>query len=152
MGLAYPAGPPEEARRFCPPKDFVPAEWLMCELVERDPHETPLARVRSFALRVGNAHYPHMKLRISRPPKDVAYVFSVDSHDTFLSAMGTPDEKQQLEQLKRYNARLAAEVVEAWDSDGLPTERDYLRRKIHQARQARANDGHGPPDTTKPTR
>ena len=121
--------------RVIPPDGFDPAEWLMSDLVERTPPDTPAESVRSFALRLGNSSYPHMKLRLSRPPKEDGFVFSVDSHDAFLAAAaGSPDSKA-LEQLKSHNAEIAKLISRAWDSAGLPTQQGYLRRKLRQAKR-----------------
>lgn len=132
---AYPGGAPASTSRFLPPPGQPLGPWLMADLTERDPADAPLAQVRSFAMRIGNEHYPHMKLRLSRPPNEREFVFSVDSHDAILSApAGSPD-SEALEELKRGNARIASAVHGAWDAAGLLTERNYLRRKIRQARE-----------------
>jgi len=118
--------------------------------VERTPEDAPLAQVRSFALRLGSADYRHMKLRLSRPPKHSAYVFCVDCHDEFLQARPGSADREALEQLKRCNAELAAEITGALDEAQLPTERNYLRAKIRQARAAGTNehaDAPAAPDT-----
>lgn len=139
LELAYRGESPASAGRLIPPERFEPNQWLMSDLAERDPANAPLANVRSFALRFGNWQYPHMKLRLSRPPNDNVFVFSVDAHDAFLDApAGSPD-RGPLEELKRNNAAIAATVLAAWDAAGLLTERNYLRQKIRQAR-----DEHGP--------
>ena len=49
---------------------------------------------------------------------------------------GSPD-FDALERLKRHNAATAAAILADWQAEKLPTERDYLRRKIRQARDAR---------------
>ena len=89
----------------------------------------------NFAIRLGNSAYPHMKLRLSRPPADPDYLFLVDSHDGFLTAPPDSADRAALEQLKRHNAALAETIAAAWTQAGLPTERNYLRRKIRQARE-----------------
>jgi len=137
---AYPDSPPPAARKFIPPESFTPAEWLMSNPIERDPPDAPLEGVRSFALRLGNAGYPHMKLRLSRPPNEGTFFLSVDSHDALLFAPLGSSDARVLEELKRNNAAVASAVHAAWDAAGLLTERSYLRRKILEARQRR----HGP--------
>lgn len=136
------AGPPAE--RFRPPEAFDPPVWLMGDAIERDPPDAPLAEVRSFALRIGNARYPHMKLRLTRVAADRVFVLNVDSHDAFLSAPPGSADCRALEELKRHNAAVAAAIVSAWDAAGLLTERDYLRQKIRQARDAKV--GRRPPN------
>lgn len=145
---AYPGDVPDRAARLLPPEAFDPEAYLMGEQVERDPADAPLCAVRSFALRLGNAQYPHMKLRLSRPPKDNVYLFTVDSHDAFLHAPpGSPDH-DALAALKRFNGELAARIAGDWEAAGLPTERSYLRQKVRQAREGGADrpaPADGPP-------
>lgn len=136
LDRAYGGRTPTAAERFRRPKGLDPAAWLMSGAAERDPPEAPLGDVRSFALRIGNARYPHMKLRLSRPPNETAFVFSVDCHDAFLRAPPGSADHEALEDLKRHNAAVAAAVLSAWDAAGLLTERNYLRRRIQQARDA----------------
>ena len=121
----------------------------MGDVAERDPRDAPPANVRSFALRIGNARYPNMKLRLSRPPNAEAYLMMVDCHDAVLRAAADSPDHAALESLKRHNAAVAAAVHAAWDAAGLPTERTYLRQEIRRARQARpgeADAGVSPPD------
>jgi hypothetical protein len=103
--------------------------------VERDPADAPLEQVRSFVLRLGNQIYPHRKLRISRPPRSDGFVFSVDSHDAFLHAQPGTSDHEMLEQLKKHNAALTETITAAWEAHSLPTERGYLRQKLHQVRE-----------------
>jgi hypothetical protein len=134
LRYAYSSSPPAAVTERVPPADFDPAQWLMGPHVERDPPDAPLERVRSFALRLGNDKYPHMKLRLSRPPREETYLFTVDCHDTFLSAPPGSVDYDALEGLKRHNAIVAEAIRLAWEQSRLPTERVYLRRRITQAR------------------
>ena len=140
--LAYDGSPPESAERFHPPADCDPAEWLMSDVTERSPVEEPIEQVRSFAMRIGNSRYPHMKLRLSRPPNDDAFVFTVDAHDAMLKASRDSIDHEELEALKRHNARVAEAIVGEWERAGLLTEHDYLRRKMRQL-----NDGEQQPSS-----
>jgi hypothetical protein len=138
--LAYGEHPPERVMRLTPPGQGDTAAWLMAEPIERDPPDAPLNQVRSFILRLGNQHYPHMKVRLTRPANQARYVLSIDAHDVFLHApAGTADEAA-LEALKRYNATLAQDVMAEWDRQDLPTERQYMRRLIEQARGKRGRE------------
>ena len=135
LEVAYGGQCPPSIQRIVPPESFEPAQWLMKGGAERDPADAPLEGVRSFTLRLGNANYPHMKLRLSRPPKDNVFLFSVDAHDAFLHAPAGWSDREALEELKRQNSRMVSEITAMWDANGLPTERNYLRLKIDQARQ-----------------
>lgn len=146
LDRTYGGAAPPSAERFRPPGDFEPAEWLMGDAIEREPPDAAIDQVRWFALRIGNAQYPHMKLRLTRVPTDGVFVLNVDSHDAFLSAPpGSPD-SAALEELKRHNATLAAAVISAWDAAGLLTERDFLRQKIRQARDAKVGSQPADPE------
>jgi hypothetical protein len=133
--VAYGDCPPVHLQRFRPPPGCDPEEWLMSDEAERHPDDVPFKQVRSFALRIGNAHYPHMKLRLSRPPNDSRFVYTVDAHDAMLKAPVGSADYEALEHLKKNNAEIAAEIVKAWEEAGLLTEHSYLRDKIRQGRE-----------------
>ncbi|MDY6913667.1 MAG: hypothetical protein SVT52_04330 [Planctomycetota bacterium] len=135
LSYAYGDDTPDSVQRFIPPDGFDPAAWLMSDLVERTPPDAPMESVRSFALRLGNSNYPHMKLRLSRPPKEGGFVFSIDSHDAFLAADADSPDGEALKQLKSHNAEVAKRISKAWDAAGLSTQQDYLRRKLRQAKR-----------------
>lgn len=137
LAIAYPGGPPEPISHLLPDDPLEVVSWLMSDATQRDPADAPLEGVRSFALRLGNAGYPHMKLRWSRPPGERLLVLSVDSHDAFLNVPAGSGDDEALESLKRENSRIAAAIHAAWDAAGLPTERNYLRRKIRDAKDRR---------------
>ena len=132
---AYPDGPGEQvSQKFTVPDDGDLARWLIDDAGEPEPPAADICGVRSIALRLGNAFYPNMKLRLIRPPGNNVFLLMVDSHDVMLVApKGSPD-YQALEELKNANAALVAEVTTAWDRGALPTERNYLRDKIRQAK------------------
>lgn len=136
------SGPPESARPLLPPEgDFDVAEWLSGEMIERDPPQADLDALKTADVRLGNVVYPNMKFRLSRLPNEPTFVFSVDSHDAVLQApAGSPD-AAMLEELKAHNAKVNAAVLAAWDEAGLPTERNYLRRKLQEAKDRQARQG-----------
>ena len=69
--------------------------------------------------------------------------------DEFLHApVGSPD-RDALEELKRHNTAVARTIGAAWDSAGLPTEKNFLRRKIKQVRREKAS-GRREPRTPPP--
>ncbi len=138
---AYQAEPPGAVvAKFLPAEDDDLGAWLMRDVIERDPADAPLAQVRSFAMRMGNRQYPFMKIRLTRPPRQPGYIFTVDAHDAMLHAPPGSADVAQVEQLKQLNAHLSREVLAAWDAAGLPNERSYMRDLIARAK-------HGPPPT-----
>jgi hypothetical protein len=136
LELAYGPAVPAAAAERTPPAGFEPAVWLMSDLVERTPAGVPLPLVRSFALRLGNRHYPHMKLRLALLPEGRGYVFDVDTHDALLAARPDTPDAPQLVEFKRQNAALAAAIGAAWEDLGLPTTKSQLRAAIARLRQA----------------
>lgn len=141
LSVAYEAGAPRPPAigKIVPDPAAELLTWIMSRATERDPDDAPLEQVRSFALRLGNQLYPNMKLRISRPPNVRDFLFSVDAHDAFLHVPPESPDYEPLEQLKRHNAQLVDAITARWDAQNLPTERNYLRRKILEARQRKAN-------------
>ena len=131
LELAYDGRPTQPAERFRIPPDCDATAWLMGGPAERSPDNAPLEQVRSFALRIGNNKYPHMKLKLSRPPNDSVFVFTVDAHDEMLRAAPGTDDYDALEELKRHNAQVVRAITDAWGQARLLTEHRYLRRKIH---------------------
>jgi len=132
---AYGGDPPASIQELLPAEPFDPVAWIEGDQVERDPPSAPLEIVRSVAFRLGNVVYPHMKLRLSRPPQQPIFLFSVDSHDAVLKAKpGTPDHTM-LEELKAHNAKISEAILTEWDTAGLPTERNYLRTLVEQTRK-----------------
>ncbi len=132
LSEAYQAGPPPATDRFRPPEGCQPAKWLMTDVTERSPVDEPLDMIRSFAMRIGNSQYPHMKLRLSRPPSDSVFIFTVDAHDAMLSAPADSADRQALEDLKSHNGLVAQAIVARWEQANLLTEHGYLRQKMRQ--------------------
>jgi hypothetical protein len=131
---AYPGGvPSESAAALLPPEgDFAIEPWMMGTMIERTPLEATYREIRTAAIRLGNAVYPNMKLRLARAPKSDAFLLSVDSHDAMLEVpVGSPEEAM-LEQLKTHNATVGQAIQTDWDQADLPTERNYMRLLIAQ--------------------
>lgn len=143
LGVAYPGGAPAAATARLPPwvtdtshsasSDDL-AAWMGSDAVEREPPDAPAAEARALSIRLGNSAYPHMKLRMSRPPRHDELLFSVDSHDGFLTARAEAD-AGPLEELKRHNAELAREIHARWAEAGVPTEGAWLRAKVAEAQR-----------------
>jgi hypothetical protein len=136
LARAYPNGPAAGiAEKFSVPDDAELADWLMESVGEPEPAGADITSVRSIALRLGNAFYPNMKLRLTRPPGNNPFLLMADSHDVMLVVPESSPDYAAVEELKSANAALVSDITNAWDSAGLPTERNYLRDKIRQARK-----------------
>ncbi len=143
LSLAYPAGEetvPEKRRLFAhlPPgqdvadyharQPFAPASFQVI-------HD-PDGIVRGYAIRLGSAPFPHLKLKVqwkSDRGRDM-WIFAVDTHDAFSrdSKRPPPDhpDAEGWSRLQRTNAELKSRIERAWDEAGLLTFNGLLRREL----------------------
>jgi len=89
----------------------------------------------SYALRLGQPLYPHMKLVLEESPGGGPPLFRADAHDSMLHApAGSPD-AAPLAALRAANKDLADRIEAAWSVAGLPTFKDYLRATLAQRKR-----------------
>src|SRR3954470_18725494 len=79
----------------------------------------PGGGVRGYALRLGSARYPHLKLQVTGQA-DGSCVFAVDTHDTVRLPPGHPDAARWAE-LHQANCQVKQAIERAWEADGLLT-------------------------------
>ncbi len=133
LGKAYPDREPSEAvRRRLGWAEGVDAATLLSgppfERVSRpDSAEPPI-----FALRLGNARYPHMKLQVQPWPNAAGFLLSVNTHDQVLALDPTADDAEAFRDLQRFNQDVKEAIEAAWDEEGLPTFLRYLRDYIQE--------------------
>lgn len=121
-----------QAVRRLPPHEPVPLDVL-----EHDPADT----TASFVLRLGQPMYPHMKLVLDPAPVDRPggsapatqdFILRVDAHDRHLHAPpGSPD-AAWLAAIRTSNKELGERIEAAWGAAGLPTFKEYLRRRLQE--------------------
>lgn len=129
---AYGGPWPDSVRHLMPDTDGNPSDWLMNDMAEREPEDSPPEEIDSVAFRLGNALYPNMKLKLTRTPEGDTFIFTVDAHDEVLIAEeGSPD-RDLLEELKAHNAALCRDITREWDRAGIQTEKGYLRKRIRR--------------------
>lgn len=132
LGYAYPPGQwPDAVRR----RLEWPAEVDAATLLTRPPFERVTKAAGAggasiFALRLGNAHYPHMKLQIQPWPNAAGFLLSVNTHDQVLSLDPDAADAPAFRALQAENQRLKEAIEQAWDQAGLPTFLRYLREYI----------------------
>ena len=126
LGCAYPDGPPPTAvlRRLAwreepgpPPLEGPPFE------------QSPggLDRAPTFALRLGNACYPHMKLQIQAWNIPEGFLLSVNCHDQVAAPPADSPDLEPFRALQAANQGYKGRIEAAWDDAGLPTFHAYLR-------------------------
>lgn len=128
---AYPdGGPPESVRRRLDWSD----EIRLSELLNQSPFEVVAPRDGEgptiYAIRLGNAHYPHMKLQIQSWPTSAGYMLSVNTHDQILNLDPNAPDASAFRELQAENQRIKEAIEQAWDRDGFPTFLRYLREYL----------------------
>lgn len=89
-----------------------------------------------FALRLGNTIYPHMKLVIDRSPDGAAYLLRADTHDAHCAPRPGSRESAAFAELARQNGRISEAIESAWEEQGLPTFKKFLRDDLERRRAA----------------
>ena len=131
LKLAYPSGeiPESVQRRLIWPQDAIAGEMLTRPPFERA-GKVPGRQTPIYALRLGNAGYPHMKLQIQPWPNPAGFMLSVNTHDQVAGLdLGAAD-VEAFRNLQAENQRLKEAIEQAWDEAGLPTFLRYLRDYI----------------------
>ncbi|MEW6741975.1 MAG: response regulator [Planctomycetota bacterium] len=72
-----------------------------------------------FVMRLGNHHYPFMKLVLQECLIEGEYFLSVDTHDEMFVEQG--EDAEALREVKRFNSELKEEIERAWQHAGIPT-------------------------------
>jgi len=139
LGIAYDGCTPSEVVRS---RLEWPAEADAAALLTRPPFERvgkagPGAQ-GIYALRLGNARYPHMKLQIQPWPNATGFLLSVNTHDQVLSLDPNAADASAFRALQSENQRLKEAIELAWDQEGLPTFLRYLRDYIESRSDAAA--------------
>ena len=131
LGIAYEACTPSETvrRRLDWPAEADASTLLTKPPFERVGKGGPGAQP-IYALRLGNVHYPHMKLQIQPWPNATGFLLSVNTHDQVLSLDPNSADASAFRALQSENQRLKEAIEQAWDQEGLPTFLRYLRDYI----------------------
>ena len=128
---AYPADPPAPIRqRLESLRAVADAAFLASDAFERDSSADP----SRYALRLGNRFFPHMKLVIERSP-DGGYLFRADTHDRHCQVPPSSPEYADFCQLMARNHQIAQAIELAWENQGLPTFKTFLRRDLDRRRR-----------------
>lgn len=95
--------------------------------------KSPTGEAAIYALRLGNAQYPHMKMQIQPWTGAEGFLLSVNTHDQVLALDPNSPDAPAFRALQAENLRLKQLIEQAWDEAGLPIFlrflRDYLKQK-----------------------
>jgi hypothetical protein len=142
MSLAYPGGPdtiPEERKTYYdlprdrPVEDFLrdlPEAKRLCQSLTAEG-----GGCRGYALRLGSAHFPHLKLKLQLIDYDhsTIWVFMVDTHDKALSVSSDHPDFQGIQALKAANLKLKERIEKALEREGLMTFPGLLRNDLEKS-------------------
>jgi hypothetical protein len=133
MNLAYEgAEPPEVVRRRLDWAPTADAEGLLNHPPFERSGKSKSTGSSIYALRLGNARYPHMKLQVQPWPNPAGFMLSVNTHDQVLSLDPNTADLPAFRELQGENQRVKEAIEQAWDDAGLPTFLRYLREYIQQ--------------------
>ena len=132
LEIAYGgAEPPEAIRRRLEWGDGTdPAAILTRPPFERATRPGP-DQPAVFALRLGNARYPHMKFQVQPWANASGFMLAVNTHDQVMAFDPKGADADAFRALQEANQRYKDEIELAWDREGLPTFLRYLRDYIN---------------------
>jgi hypothetical protein len=135
LELAYSSGVvPEVVRRRLKWREDCAADELLSGPPFECAGKAPGRQTSIYALRLGNSHYPHMKLQIQPWPNDAGFMLSVNTHDQVAGVNLSEVDAQAFRDLQAENQHLKEAIEQAWDEAGLPTFLRYLRDYIESRR------------------
>jgi hypothetical protein len=128
LAVAYEGAPPAAvAERLSVLRAAAAAAFYECDAFERCG--------QGYALRLGNRHYPHMKL-VLEPAPGGRFVFRADTHDRHFLHMVNASSAGFAELLER-NAGIARAIEAAWSACGVFTPRAHLHDQLARWRATR---------------
>jgi hypothetical protein len=126
-----PAGTPSAVRaRLDSLRLVAHTDFYDSSVFERDLPGQPT----KFSLRLGNKHYPHMKLAILRSPDGRGHLFQADTHDAHCRPAPGSRDYEVFIALMDKNREVAEHIESAWEAKGLPTFKGFLREDLARRR------------------
>lgn len=122
--------PPHIARQIEDLRRAAASDLYACACFERDDPAAP----SRYSLRLGNRHYPHMKLVVEHLSARGRWFFRVDTHDLHVHLDPSNPEFEDLQRLHARNAETAAAIEAAWAAAGVETFRAFLHRDLDARR------------------
>ena len=98
---------------------------------------------KRYSIRLGNRHYPHMKLAVERSPDGRAYLFRADTHDAHCLPPADRPEYAAFREMMERNRVIAAAMEEAWTAEGLTTFKSYLQQDLARREGAQREQEEG---------
>jgi hypothetical protein len=141
LRAAYPGEPPSAIRARLETLHSMPIEeFYESPVFEKDAVLNP----PRYRLRLGNHFYPHMKLVIDRAPDGKGHLFRADTHDDHCCPEPGSRDFAELADLMQKNRSVSQEIESAWEQQGIPTFRAYLKADLARRTAGTPADGLGP--------
>jgi hypothetical protein len=139
LRCAYPDGQlPDAVRKRISLDRSRPLGQLLGELpFERYESVAPFP-CTVYALRLGAAYYPHLKMEIRPFPNQNGFVFWVNTHDQFFAPDARCRDGERWREVVSRNRELKQLVERAWAEAKLPTFVTAMQESLAQASDHRA--------------
>jgi hypothetical protein len=135
LSHAYEHSPSAAVRQRLDSLRATPDEtFFACGAFEATPKEEPTR----LDLRLGNRFYPHMKMVIERAPDGRQCLFRADTHDRHIQPAPGSRDYAAFRQLMERNHAIGSQIEAAWESQGVPTFKSYLREDLERRRREAA--------------
>jgi hypothetical protein len=132
-GNEVPASTPSAVKARLDSLRHAPAtEFYGSPVFERDVSSPAPAK---YSLRLGNRHYPHMKLVIERAPDARGFLMRADTHDAHVRPAPGSRDHAVFTQLMELNRKVADRIEAAWEEQGIPTFKSFLRKDLARRKQ-----------------
>ena len=127
LGIAYDGEPPPlNVRSMLTTLENWGGDFYTCPVWSGDLVKPP----SRYSARLGNAHYPHMKLVIQMSPNNEQWLFRADAHDKHICPpVDSPDYAAFCKLIEK-NQKIVEKIEAAWAAEGLPTFKTYLREDL----------------------
>lgn len=93
-----------------------------------------------FNVRLGNRHYPHMKLVLEPRPDREGYLFRADSHDRHAAPPPGSRDHAAFQELMTQNQSVVTSIEKTWQERGIPTFKSWLRDDLARRRRQQTLD------------
>jgi hypothetical protein len=134
LSCAYDGSPPTGVRALVESLRSSSSDLYQCKAIDRDG-----AADSRLVLRLGNRHYPHMKLVLEPAPGAASYLFRADTHDRHICPPADHPEYAAFAQLRAKNQSISASIEDAWARAGIPTFKTFLQEDLAR-RQAQKRE------------
>src|SRR3954454_25193540 len=124
INVAYDGPPPSAVRSRLETLRAFDGENFYASPVFEKAGEGAKARI---LLRLGNQFYPHMKMAIEKRPDRQGHLFRADTHDAHCCPNDNSREYHAFRQLMEINQTIAIAIEAAWERDGLPIFKSFLK-------------------------